>query len=61
VGKAVENTYEVPPLPDKPTMAQIKNHKEMRQRKSKAKASLFAVVSFSIFTRIMTLKTAKGI
>ncbi|KAJ8635046.1 hypothetical protein MRB53_009313 [Persea americana] len=33
----------------------------MRQRKSKAKASLFAVVSSSIFTRVMTLKTAKGI
>lgn len=59
--EAVENTYEVPPLPDNPTMAQIKIHKEMRQRKSKAKASLFAAVSSSIFTRIMTLKTAKGI
>ncbi|TXG70682.1 hypothetical protein EZV62_005617 [Acer yangbiense] len=40
--EAVENMYEVPPLPDNPTMVQIKNHKEMRQRKSKAKASLFA-------------------
>ncbi|KAJ8634469.1 hypothetical protein MRB53_008736 [Persea americana] len=59
--EAIENTYEVPPLPDNPTMAQITTHKEMRQRKSKAKASLFAAVSSSIFTRVMTLKTAKGI
>ena len=59
--EAVENAYEVPPLPNNPTMAQIKNHKEMRQRKSKAKASLFAAVSSSIFTRVMTLKTAKEI
>ena len=33
----------------------------MRQRKSKAKANLFAVVSSSIFTRIMTLKTTNEI
>ncbi|GMP34919.1 hypothetical protein CsSME_00007588 [Camellia sinensis var. sinensis] len=46
---------------DNPTIAQIKNHKEMRQRKSKAKTSLFATVSSSIFTRILTLKTANGI
>ncbi|XP_028119242.1 uncharacterized protein LOC114316765 [Camellia sinensis] len=42
-------------------MAQIKNHKEMRQMKSKAKTSLFAAVSYSVFTRIMTLKTSNGI
>ena len=59
--EAVENEYEVPLLPDNPTMAQIKNHKEMRQRKSKAKASLFAVVSSTIFTKIMTLKVTNGI
>ncbi|KAJ8643914.1 hypothetical protein MRB53_005662 [Persea americana] len=33
----------------------------MRQRKSKAKASLFAAISSSIFTKVMTLKTTKGI
>ncbi|XP_028075613.1 uncharacterized protein LOC114277860 [Camellia sinensis] len=59
--EAVENTYEVSPLPNNPTMAQIKNHKKMRQRKSKAKASLFVAVSSSIFTRTMTLKTANEI
>ena len=28
--EAIENEYEVLPLPDNQTMAQIKNHKEMR-------------------------------
>ena len=54
--EAIENAYEVLPLPDNPTMAQRKNNKEMRQWKSKPKASLFATVSSTIFTRIMTLK-----
>ncbi|GMP99422.1 hypothetical protein CsSME_00046893 [Camellia sinensis var. sinensis] len=35
--------------------------KEMKQRKSKARATLFAAVSSTIFTRIMTLKTTKEI
>ena len=43
--EVVENEYKVPPLLDNQTMAQIKNHKEVRQRKSNAKASLFVVVS----------------
>ena len=59
--ETVSEEYEVPPLSDNPTMAQIKLHNERRQRKSKAKASLFTVVSSTIFTRIMTLKTANEI
>ena len=59
--EAVEQVYEVPPLPDNPTVAQIKNQKERKQRKSKARASLFAAVSFTIFIRIMTKKTAQEI
>jgi hypothetical protein len=39
----------------------MKNHKESKQKKSKAKANLFAAVSSSIFTRIMTLKTTNEI
>ena len=39
-------------------MAQIKNQKERKARKSKARASLFVVVSKEIFTRIMTIKSA---
>ncbi|KZV47520.1 hypothetical protein F511_14592 [Dorcoceras hygrometricum] len=56
--EAVEEYYEVPALPNNPTMAQIKAHKE---KKTKAKACLFAAVSSSIFTRIMSLKSAKEI
>ena len=59
--EAVENTYEVFLLLDNPIIAQMKNHKESKQKKSKAKASLFAAVSSSIFTRIMTLKIANEI
>ncbi|XP_038684122.1 uncharacterized protein LOC119984324 [Tripterygium wilfordii] len=59
--EVVEQKQEVPVLPDNPTVAQIKNQKEMRQRKSKARATLFAAVSSTIFTRIMTLKAAHEI
>ena len=59
--EAVEEDYEIPPLPNNPTMAQIKYHKERKTRKAKAKSCLFAGVSQTIFTRIMTLKTAKAI
>ena len=56
--EAVEEDYEVLPLPNNPTMAQIRNHKEKKARKSKARATLFAAVSQDIFTRIMTIKSA---
>ncbi|KAF2325353.1 hypothetical protein GH714_027021 [Hevea brasiliensis] len=56
--EAVEEDYEVLPLPDNPTLAQLRNHKERKARKSKARASLFAAVSPAIFTRIMTMKSA---
>ena len=59
--EAVEEDYEVPALPGNPTMAQIKNHKDRKTRKSKAKACLFASVSSTVFTRIMSLKSAKAI
>lgn len=58
---AVEEDYEIPALPANPTMAQIKAHKEKKTKKSKAKACLFAAVSATIFTRIMSLKSAKEI
>jgi hypothetical protein len=44
-----------------PTVAQIKNHKERKTRKSKAKACLFAAVSTTIFTRLMSLKSTKNV
>ncbi|XP_027343406.1 uncharacterized protein LOC113855977 [Abrus precatorius] len=56
--EAVEEDYELLPLPANPTMAQIKSHKEKKSRKSKARASLFAAVSSDIFLRIMAMKSA---
>jgi len=48
-------------LPENSTVAQIKSQKEKKMKKSKAKACLFAVVSPMVFTRIMSLKSAKEI
>ena len=59
--EAVEENYEIPPLLDNPTMAQVKRNKEKRAKKSKAKAGLFVDVSTTFFTKIMSLKTAKDI
>ena len=55
--EVVKEDYEVLPLPANPTIAQIKNQKQRKARKSKARATLFAVVSKEIFTRIMTIKS----
>ena len=57
----VEEDYEIYPLPENPTMAQIKNHKERKMKKAKARSCLFTGVSQMIFTRIMTLKSPKAI
>ncbi|XP_020237723.1 uncharacterized protein LOC109816956 [Cajanus cajan] len=57
----VEEDYEIGQLPENPTLNQIKYHKERKKRKSKAKSYLFSAVSQSIFTRIVTLKSAKAI
>ncbi|PHT67897.1 hypothetical protein T459_27384 [Capsicum annuum] len=54
--EALEEDYEVPPLPINPTMAQMKNQKEKKTRREKARATLFATVSSGIFVRIMTVK-----
>ena len=59
--EAMEEDYEVHPLPNNPTMAQIKNHKERKTRKSKAKACMFAAVSTTISTRIISLKSTKDV
>lgn len=57
---ALEEDYEVRLLPNNPTMAQIKIHKD-KKNKTKAISCLFISVSETIFTRIMTLKTPKAI
>ncbi|XP_021616607.1 uncharacterized protein LOC110617913 [Manihot esculenta] len=56
--EAVEEDYQVLPLSENPTVAQMKSFKERKARKSKAKNCLFAAVSSSIFTKIMSLETA---
>ncbi|KAA0033140.1 Retrovirus-related Pol polyprotein from transposon TNT 1-94 [Cucumis melo var. makuwa] len=58
IWEAVEEDYVIPALPDNPTMAQIKVQKEKKTKKSKPKACLFAAVSSTIFTRIMTMRSA---
>ncbi|KAF3635674.1 Beta-glucosidase 11 [Capsicum annuum] len=57
--EAVEDEYEIAPLLDNPTVAQIKTHKERKTRKSKAMTCLFTVVSSNILTHIMSLQSAK--
>jgi len=52
-----EDLYKVPTLLDNATVAQIKNHKERKQRKSKAKIVLFEAVSSTMLIKIMKLKT----
>nr|XP_009781205.1 PREDICTED: uncharacterized protein LOC104230165 [Nicotiana sylvestris] len=59
--EAVEEDYDVLPLPNNPTVTQIKSHKDKKIRKSKAKATLFAGSSATFFTRVMALKSAKEI
>jgi hypothetical protein len=62
IWKALKQVYRVPPVPNYPIIAKIKNHKERKQRTSKARSTLFvAVLSPTIFNRIMTLKTSKEI
>jgi len=56
--EAVDEDYEVLPLIDNPTMAQLKSHTLKTSRKSKAKATLFAAISEEIFTRIMHQNSA---
>ena len=59
--EAVEENYVVSDLPVNPTVAQLKIQKEKKTRKSKAKACLYVAMSNTIFTRIMNLKSTKGI
>lgn len=55
--EAIEEDYEVPPLHFNPTMAQIRNQKEKKRRKSKARTTLFAAFSSEIFVRIWRIKS----
>ncbi|KAK3438891.1 hypothetical protein EUGRSUZ_C03442 [Eucalyptus grandis] len=59
--EAVEQDYEVAPLPDNPTVNQIKFYKERTTRKEKAKSCLYAAVSPAIFSRVMACESTKAI
>jgi hypothetical protein len=62
IWKALKQVYRVPPLPNNLIIAKIKNHKKRKRRTSKAGSILFvAVLSPTIFNRIMTSKTFKEI
>lgn len=47
--EVVQEVYEILSLPNNPTIAQMKSHKEQKARKSKAKTCLFTIVSPTIF------------
>lgn len=47
------------PLPNNPTMAQIKNHREEVSKKFKALSCIPSALSEVIFTRVMANETAK--
>lgn len=49
--EVVEDMYKFPPLPNNPTVAQIKNCKKRKQRKSKARATLFGVLSSTMLIK----------
>ncbi|XP_006591624.1 uncharacterized protein [Glycine max] len=59
--ETVEENYDVPELPLNPTVAQMKNHKERKTKKAKAKNYLLSTVSKIIFIRIMNFKSTKQI
>jgi len=59
--EVVEEDYEIQPLLANSTMAQLKSQKEKKTKKSKETTCLFATVSPTISTRIMSLKSVKTI
>ncbi|XP_052197215.1 uncharacterized protein LOC127804394 [Diospyros lotus] len=57
--EVVETGRDPPPLPDNPTIAQVKHHSEQVAKKFKALSCIHQAISESIFTRIMACETAK--
>ena len=47
------------PLGEDPTMAQIRNHREERRRRYKAKTCIHSAVLDEVFIRIMACETTK--
>ncbi|KAF2303140.1 hypothetical protein GH714_014097 [Hevea brasiliensis] len=57
--EVVEISRDPTPLPENPSLPQIKMHSEERVKKFKARSAIHAFVTNAIFTRIMTCETAK--
>ncbi|GAU33542.1 hypothetical protein TSUD_143350 [Trifolium subterraneum] len=55
----VENGSNPPPLPNNPTIAQIKNHNEEVAKEGRALAIIHAALHDDIFIKILNLETAK--
>jgi len=51
--------FEIQPLQEDPTVAQIRNYNDEVIRRAKAKTCIHSVVSDVVFTRIMSCETAK--
>jgi len=60
-GEAVEENYDVSKLLANPTVTRMKNHKERKIEKAKARNYLFLLCQKFIFTRIMNLKSVKDL
>ena len=59
--EAVEDDYEVAALSGSLSLNQIRYHKEVKTRKSKAKTYMYVVVSLAIFYKIMACDFVKKI
>ncbi|XP_020243630.1 uncharacterized protein LOC109821884 [Asparagus officinalis] len=57
--EVVEGDYEPTPLPQNPTVKQIKKHDEEKAKKPKALSCIHSAVSDGIFTSIMTCESPK--
>lgn len=57
--EVVESDYEPTPLPQNPTLNQIKKHDEEKAKKPKALSCIHSAVSDGIFTSIMTCESPK--
>nr|XP_048336940.1 uncharacterized protein LOC125424179 [Ziziphus jujuba var. spinosa] len=59
--EVVEQDTNPPPLPDNPTLIQIKRHKELIQRKPKALTCIHQAVTNKVFTRIINIKSPQEV
>nr|XP_048325968.1 uncharacterized protein LOC125421335 [Ziziphus jujuba var. spinosa] len=59
--EAVVQDTNPPPLPDNPTLTQIKRHEELFQRKPKALTCIHQAVTNTVFKRIINIKSPKEV